>query len=331
MALAVTKQNLQQKIAEAPTNPYIAYEIGEYYYSLANYEKAVEWYEKAASGSPVVPMALYALGYACQYGEGTAVDLFQALQYYEEAAKKDIPQACYNLAYFYQNGIGVCRDQNKANRYCERASESLRRLVDASQETKEQLHIAKAKLEACRNRISELEYVEINLREQHQQLLDKNNGLLQKTEKLVRDNAAKETYVLELEKRLEEKQAELTEQQRLHVRVTQDIEKISKSQYALEEDFATKIRSLDGERAALSEALRQKETAIEGFKEDLCKKGDTLAQMKTALADNERALAEKEKQRAFLQDICTKQRKILKRISWTLAGIAVLGVLLIIF
>lgn len=331
MALAVTKQNLQQKIAEAPTNPYIAYEIGEYYYSLANYEKAVEWYEKAVSGSPVVPMALYALGYACQCGEGTAVDLFQALQYYEEAAKKDIPQACYNLAYFYQNGIGVCRDQNKANRYCERASESLRRLVDASQETKEQLHIAKAELEACRDRISGLEHMEINLREQLRQLLDRNNGLLQKTEKLVRDNATKDKYVLELEKRLEEMQAELAEQQRLRVRVTQDIEKISKSQHALEEDFATKIRSLDGERAALSEALRQKETAIEGFKGDLRKKENTLVQRENALADNEKALAEKEKQCAFLQALCTKQQNRIKCISWAFAGIAILGILLIVF
>lgn len=337
MALAVTKQNLQQKITEAPTNPYIAYEIGEYYYSLANYEKAVEWYEKAASGSSVVPMALYALGYACQYGEGTAVDLFQALQYYEEAAKKDIPQACYNLAYFYQNGIGVCRDQNKANRYCERASESLRRLVDASQKTKEQLHIAKAKLEACRDRISELEYVEINLREQHQQLLDKNNGLLQKTEKLVRDNAAKETYVLELEKKLKEQQTELTEQKaelaeqkRLHARVTQDIENISKSQHALEADLASQIRRLDGERAALSEGLRQKEAAIRDLNEDLRKKEDTLAGMANTLAEKEEALAEKENQRAFLQDICAKQRKKIKHVWCGLAGLAIL-VLLIIF
>lgn len=331
MALAVTKQNLQQKMAEATQNPYIAYEIGEYYYSLANYEKAVEWYEKAASGSPVVPMALYALGYACQHGEGTAVDLFQAFQYYEEAAKEDIPQACYNLAYFYQNGIGVCRDQKKANRYCERASESLGRLVDAFQKTKEQLHIAKAELEASRDRISGLEHVEINLREQHRQLLDKNDGLLQKIGNLAADNAAKEKYVLELEKKLKEQQAELTErkaelaeQQRLYARVTQDIEVISKSQHVLEADLASQIRSLDGEKTALSEVLQQKDADIEGFKEDLHKKEDMLVQMKNTLA-------EKEKQRAFLQDICTKQREKLKRIRWVFAGIAIWGILLIIF
>lgn len=325
-----------------------AFCLAEHFYSLADYAAAYHWYEVSAQKDSPPPMVYYYLGYACQNGCGVEVDQYAAFLWYQKAAKEDIPQAYYNLALFYQNGIVVNKDEDLALHCLQKGSHLLDSIIIQEEKRKEelikakqQLHIVQAELASCRERVSGLEQVEHklieeetsrkNLQNQYCLLIEKNSGLLQKTEKLVRDNAAKGTYVLELEKKLEEKQAELTEQQRLHVRVTQDIEKISKSQYALEEDFVTKIRSLDGERAALSEALRQKETAIEGFKEDLCKKGDTLAQMKTALADNERALAEKEKQRAFLQDICTKQRKILKRISWTLAGIAVLGVLLIIF
>lgn len=140
MSIAVTKSNIEQKKKEAAKNTYIAYEIGEYYYSFSNYKEAFKWYEKAGTGTPAVPMALYAMGYAYQNGEGTEVDLFKAFQYYEAAAQKDLPQACYNVAYFYQNGIGVSRDINKANWYSERAAESLKRLVDDSQEAKEHVN-----------------------------------------------------------------------------------------------------------------------------------------------------------------------------------------------
>lgn len=140
MSATVTESNLKQKEIEAKKNTFVAYEIGEYYYSLGDYPKSVEWYEHAVSGVPVVPLALYALGYACQNGQGTPVDLIRAFQYYEAAAEKDVPQACYNLAFFYQNGIAVARNSEKANYYCERASETLKKLTNDSQEIKAELY-----------------------------------------------------------------------------------------------------------------------------------------------------------------------------------------------
>lgn len=331
-----------------------AFLLAEHFYSLADYATAYHWYEVSAQKDNPPPMAYYYLGYACQNGCGVEVDQYAAFLWYQKAAKEDIPQAYYNLALFYQNGIVVNKDEDLALHCLQKGSNLLDSIIIQEEQRKEelirarqQLHIAQSELTSCRERVSGLEQVEHklieeqatrkNLQNQYRLLLEKNNGLLQKTEKLGNDNAAKETYVLELEKKLKEQQAELTErkaelaeQQRLHASVTQDIENISKSQHALEADLASQIRSLDGERAALSEGLRQKEAAIRGLNEELHKKEDAFVKMANALAEKEEALAEKEKQRAFLQDICAKQRKKIKRIWCGLAGLAVL-VLLIIF
>lgn len=134
--MIVTKQELSEKIKISEQDSHAAYEIGEYYYVQGDYSQAVSWYEKAATSLNPDPMAFYALGYASQMGEGTAVDLIEALHCYEFAAEKDIPQACYNLAYFYQNGIAVNRNQKLADRYSERASECLKKQAEELQTTK---------------------------------------------------------------------------------------------------------------------------------------------------------------------------------------------------
>lgn len=331
-----------------------AFCLAEHFYSLADYAAAYHWYEVSAQKDDPPPMAYYYLGYACQNGCGVEVDQYAAFLWYQKAAKEDIPQAYYNLALFYQNGIVVNKDEDLALHCLQKGSHLLDSIIIQEEKRKEelikakqQLHIVQAELASCRERVSGLEQVEHklieeetsrkNLQNQYRLLIEKNNELLQKTERLGNDNATKGKYVLELEKKLKEQQTELTEQKaelaeqkRLHARVTQDIENISKSQHALEADLASQIRRLDGERAALSEGLRQKEAAIRDLNEDLRKKEDTLAGMANTLAEKEKALAEKENQRAFLQDICAKQRKTIKHIWCGLAGLAVL-VLLIIF
>ena len=225
--LNVSEKNIKEKKKEAANNTFTAYEIGEYYYLLANYEKAVEWYEKAALGSPAVPMALYAMGYACQNGEGTAVDLFRAAQFYEAAAEKDIPQACYNLAFFYQNGIGVCRDLKKANRYCEKASESLKRLADASKEAKEDLY---------RIKLSHTQLVNSVLENENKWMTISNESA-QKSQKIGELEASIADYnrtVLELKGIIKSKEKELTfEQERdkkmkaLHGEALRQIDKLN--------------------------------------------------------------------------------------------------------
>lgn len=128
--MILTKYALEEKIKSSKYNPHAAYEVGEHYYAQEDYEKAIQWYQKAITGVNPDPLAYYALGYAFQTGQGTPVDLIQALHYYEMAAKKDLPQACYNLAYFYQNGIGVAKNQELSDRYIERASEYLTKQAD---------------------------------------------------------------------------------------------------------------------------------------------------------------------------------------------------------
>lgn len=216
MQLTVSKENLEQKIKEANKNTYVAYEVAEYYYMLANYKKAVEWYEKAAFGTPVVPMALYAMGYACQNGEGTAVDLFRAAEFYEAAAEKDIPQACYNLAFFYQNGIGVCRDLNRANRYCERAAESLKRLVDSLQEAQMDLQRSKLSHTQLINSVLENEkkWMSVcNELSQKSKLLGETECKIANLEKQILDLSAS---VLQREKEIEIKKQEIDRLTSIH-------------------------------------------------------------------------------------------------------------------
>lgn len=134
--MILTKQVLEKKVKDSEYNPHAAYEVGEHYYSQGEYEKAVHWYHKAVAGADPDPLACYALGYAFQVGQGTSMDLIQALHYYEMAAMKNLPQACYNLAYFYQNGIGVARNQKLADRYSERALECLTRQAHELQSAK---------------------------------------------------------------------------------------------------------------------------------------------------------------------------------------------------
>lgn len=145
--MMITAQELKAKEAEALKNNDAAYAVAEYYYGKKDFAQAFRWYEKAASGKKPVPMALYALGYACQMGEGTEIDLMRALAYYEAAAEKNLPQACYNLAYFYQNGLGTKRNPEKADYYCLQASQALKKLAEELQEEKEK----NASLEEARN------------------------------------------------------------------------------------------------------------------------------------------------------------------------------------
>ena len=128
--MVIDKESLEERKKAAKRDLHAAYEIGEYYYTQGDYPHSVDWYKKAIEGYNPEPLALFALGYAYQTGQGVPVDLIQALHYYEAAASYNVPQAFYNLAYFYQNGLGVKRDQERADHYVLRASECLKSLSE---------------------------------------------------------------------------------------------------------------------------------------------------------------------------------------------------------
>lgn len=107
-----------------------AYEVAEYYYGRHDFKKAFEWYAKTAQCENPNPMVYFNLGYACQKGEGTEIDLISAFDYYEKAAARHLPQALYNLAYFYQNGLVVKQDFAKAEEYSRQAAQEMANLVN---------------------------------------------------------------------------------------------------------------------------------------------------------------------------------------------------------
>lgn len=134
--MIVEQKALEQMKEWADKDPRTAYEIGEYYYTQGDYKESVEWYKKATARNNPYPLALFALGYAYQTGQGASVDLMQSLHYYEAAASMNVPQAFYNLAYFYQNGLGVERSQERADHYVLRAAECLKSLSEELFEAK---------------------------------------------------------------------------------------------------------------------------------------------------------------------------------------------------
>jgi TPR repeat protein len=81
-----------------------------------DYDKAFEWYRKAADKGNVQSMtdlgALYTRG----------SDFPEARQWYEKAAKKGDATAMSALGWFYDNGLGVMKDDATAHDYYEKAA-----------------------------------------------------------------------------------------------------------------------------------------------------------------------------------------------------------------
>jgi TPR repeat protein len=77
-----------------------------------NWNKAAEWYVKAASQSHVPAEVHLAECYA--YGRGVPRDKAQSAQWYRKAAEQDDPGAQGTLAMLYTMGLGVTQDDAEA-------------------------------------------------------------------------------------------------------------------------------------------------------------------------------------------------------------------------
>ncbi|MDR2047615.1 MAG: hypothetical protein LBP79_06985 [Clostridiales bacterium] len=86
-----------------------------------NYEKAAEWYGKAAANGNAE--ALNNLGALTQRGVGAPQDYARAFELYARAAKQNNANALYNLGNCYYNGWGAPRDEKKAAELYARAAE----------------------------------------------------------------------------------------------------------------------------------------------------------------------------------------------------------------
>lgn len=93
----------QKGDAEAQT------ELGYMYYygdgAPRNYDKALEWYNKAAAQNYVY--AQYNLGLIYDRGEGVMPDAVTAFSWYKKAAANGWAQAQHNVAHMYQTGVSV--------------------------------------------------------------------------------------------------------------------------------------------------------------------------------------------------------------------------------
>ncbi len=75
------------------------YNLGVCYYKLKNYEKAAEWYAEAANQGHAA--AQNSLGFCYKYGYGVGKNIEKALEWYTKAAEQNNAAAQYNLGLYY--------------------------------------------------------------------------------------------------------------------------------------------------------------------------------------------------------------------------------------
>jgi TPR repeat protein len=77
-----------------------------------DYEKALEWYRKAADQNE--PLAQANLGVMYARGFGVTKDYEKALEWYRKAAAGGSAMAENNIGIFYLKGLGIPRDRQEA-------------------------------------------------------------------------------------------------------------------------------------------------------------------------------------------------------------------------
>lgn len=85
-----------------------------------SYEKAMEWYKKAANQGHAE--AQCSLGYMYSRGIGIQQDYKKAAEWYEKAADQGHAKGLFNLGSMYYNGRGVPKDIEKAKTLFDRAA-----------------------------------------------------------------------------------------------------------------------------------------------------------------------------------------------------------------
>lgn len=86
-----------------------------------DYQKALHWYEKAASQGEAE--AQRPLGALYEMGRGVAKDFGKAAFWYEKAAEQGLARAQVNLGILYENGQGVEKDLEKALFWYQKAAD----------------------------------------------------------------------------------------------------------------------------------------------------------------------------------------------------------------
>ena len=86
-----------------------------------NYQKAVEYYQKAAEQD--YPQAQNNLGLLYEHGKGVEQSYKKAIELYQKAADQGFAQAHSNLGLLYEHGNGVEQNYQKAVEHCQKAAD----------------------------------------------------------------------------------------------------------------------------------------------------------------------------------------------------------------
>lgn len=123
----IDSESVQKTIMSAEQGEASAQEgLGEmYFHGLGvrqDYEKAREWYQKAAlQGSA---KAQFTLGEIYFLGKGIRKDYTKSKDWYEKAARQDYAKAQSVLGVLYSDGLGVRKDYTKAKDWFGKACEN---------------------------------------------------------------------------------------------------------------------------------------------------------------------------------------------------------------
>ncbi len=97
------------------------FRLGWCYESLKNYEKAVEWYQKAAAQG--LSSAQCNLGFCYAHGQGVTQNYEKAVEWYQKAVAQGHSSAQCNLGFCYESGRGVTQNYDKAVELYQKAAE----------------------------------------------------------------------------------------------------------------------------------------------------------------------------------------------------------------
>ena len=115
--------DMDKKTAYSPDEQFA---LGERYYHgngvEQNYQKALEWYERAASQG--FEEAISSIGYMYSQGKGVRQNNEKAVEWYSKAANKGYAKGQFNLAVMYLDGRGVPKDIEKAKKLFASAAEN---------------------------------------------------------------------------------------------------------------------------------------------------------------------------------------------------------------
>ena len=115
-AIAVCSESVKKN----PDNIRNIYELGRAYHKKKEYEKAVEFYQKAADKG--YTNAQYNLGVMYDNGWGVRQDYIKAVELYQKAADQGNADALSNLGVMYESGQSVKQDYKKAVELFEEAA-----------------------------------------------------------------------------------------------------------------------------------------------------------------------------------------------------------------